>query len=52
MEKAKKAFILLLLTISSTAIAACEEQGPAENAGEQIDEAVEDVGDDIEDATD
>ena len=34
------------------ALAACEDQGPAEQTGEVIDETVEDTGDAIEDATD
>lgn len=33
-------------------LAACEEQGPAEQAGEQIDESVEEMGDSMEDAGD
>ncbi|MGK2740882.1 hypothetical protein ACSHT0_08290 [Tepidicaulis sp. LMO-SS28] len=33
-------------------VAACEEQGPAEQAGEQIDEGVEEMGDGMEDAGD
>lgn len=33
------------------ALAACEE-GPAENAGEAVDEAAEDAGDAVDDATD
>lgn len=31
---------------------ACEEQGPLEEAGEEIDEQVEETGDAIEDSTD
>jgi hypothetical protein len=30
----------------------CDNEGPAEEAGEAIDEAAEDVGDAVEDATD
>ncbi|MCS3903132.1 putative small lipoprotein YifL [Methylohalomonas lacus] len=37
----------LLITLS-----ACEEQGPLEEAGEEIDNKIEDAGDAIEDATD
>lgn len=37
----------LMITLS-----ACEEQGPLEEAGEKIDDTVEDAGDAIEDATD
>ncbi len=33
-------------------LAACDDDGAAENAGEAVDEAVEDAGDAIEDATD
>jgi hypothetical protein len=33
-------------------VSACEEKGPAEKAGEQIDETVEETGDAIEEATD
>lgn len=33
-------------------LTACDDQGPAEEAGEAIDESVEDTGDAIEDATD
>lgn len=29
----------------------CEEQGPFEEAGESMDEAAEEVGDEIDDAT-
>lgn len=31
-------------------LAACEQQGPMERAGESIDEAVEDAGNAVEDA--
>jgi hypothetical protein len=34
------------------ALAACEDQGPAEEAGETIDDTAEDAGDAVEDATD
>ena len=30
----------------------CEQEGPAERAGEQIDEAIEKAGDKVEKATD
>lgn len=33
-------------------LSACQEKGPAEKAGENIDNAVEEMGDKIEDATD
>jgi hypothetical protein len=38
------------LTIGAAALTGCEEQGPAERAGETIDEAAEDVGDALEEA--
>lgn len=43
--------IPMLLLISMMGLTACEEQGPAERMGESIDEAVEETGDAIEDAT-
>lgn len=42
------AMILLFALLTS----ACEQQGPAERAGEKIDETVEKVGDSAEDAVD
>jgi hypothetical protein len=30
----------------------CEEQGPAEKAGENVDEGVEEMKDEVDDATD
>ena len=36
----------------STTLMGCEEQGPAERAGERLDHAVEDATDAIEDAKD
>ncbi|MDZ7781443.1 MAG: hypothetical protein U5K56_00320 [Halioglobus sp.] len=37
----------LMITLS-----ACENEGPLEDAGEEMDDAVENTGDAIEDATD
>lgn len=42
----------LLLGSASFFLAACESQGPAEEAGESIDEAAEEAGDSLEEATD
>ncbi|MDZ7670298.1 MAG: hypothetical protein U5Q16_13100 [Gammaproteobacteria bacterium] len=42
----------LLAGILLVALPACEEQGPLEEAGEEIDEGVDDMGDAIDDATD
>ena len=47
--------LLVVLTLAFGAIAVvpgCREKGPAEEAGEAIDEAAENVGDAIEDAVD
>ena len=50
----KLAHIAAIATIAATplALTACEEKGPAERAGEKVDDAVEKTGDKIEDATD
>lgn len=42
----------LLMTVLMFTLSACEEKGPLEEAGEAIDDTVEDAGDAIEDATD
>lgn len=43
--------IPLLFMISLMGLSACEEKGPAERMGENIDEAVEEVTDAVQDAT-
>lgn len=45
-------FALLFALGGGAVLTGCEEKGPAEKAGEEIDEAVEDAGDAIEDAGD
>ncbi|MEO0996143.1 MAG: hypothetical protein AAFX58_01375 [Pseudomonadota bacterium] len=40
-------FAILMLA----GVAACEDDGPLEEAGESIDEAAEEVGDEVDDAT-
>lgn len=45
----KHLFLLALFT-SSFALTACNNEGPAERAGREIDEAVTDAGNAIEDA--
>jgi len=58
-----KIHLSAFLIVASLMLAGCEQQGPAEQAGEKIDrgmenskdavsDAVEDAGDKIEDATD
>jgi hyperosmotically inducible protein len=51
MNTYKLGFTTLLLA-TLLGLAACQEKGPAEKAGENIDNAVESMGDKIEDATD
>ncbi len=51
MNVSKLTLTTLLLT-ALIGLTACQEKGPAERAGENIDNATEDMGDKIEDATD
>lgn len=45
--------LLMAFALSSFGlVAACDNQGPAEEAGEAIDDSVQEAGDAIEDATD
>lgn len=41
-----------LAIAAALSLSACDDKGPAEQLGEQIDESVEKAGDAIEDATD
>ena len=41
----------VLIPLAGT-LAACDSEGPAEEAGETVDDAAEDAGDAVEDATD
>ena len=43
---------LSLIGVSSLALTACDDQGPAEQLGENIDEAVNDTKRAVEDAAD
>ncbi len=49
---AKKTSLFIILLTLALGLAACSQDGPAENAGEKIDNAAEDLGDSMEDATD
>jgi hypothetical protein len=49
--KMNKLLIAALAVLFAIGLTACEK-GPAETAGEKIDNAVENAGDKIEDATD
>jgi len=40
----------LLAGVFAVGISACEDEGPAEKAGEQVDEAIEETGDTMEEA--
>lgn len=42
----------LLASALLVPLSACDRDGPLENAGEEIDDAIEDTGDAIKDATD
>ena len=43
---------IVLVAIFAVSLMACEREGPAERAGERIDEAVEKAGDELEKASD
>ena len=45
-------FLSLAIAVMSIGVVGCEKQGPAEEFGENVDEAVNDAGRAIEDATD
>lgn len=49
-SRAKTFFLLSLLAIGGASLAACNDQGPAEEAGEEIDDAMDDAADEMEDA--
>ena len=44
----KKLALVLLMTVLAGGLVACDNQGPAEEAGESIDESTESVGESIE----
>ncbi len=47
-----RALLLTFIVGSLGMVSACEQQGPVEEAGEQIDESIEEAGDEIEESTD
>lgn len=49
---ARNALIALMMALGLTVAGCAEEQGPAEEAGEQIDQTMEEAGDKIEEAGD
>jgi|AntRauTorcE11898_2_1112593.scaffolds.fasta_scaffold01777_6 hypothetical protein len=46
------ALVLLLALSSGVLLAGCDDDGPVEEAGENMDEAVDETGDAVDDATD
>ena len=42
--------LLAALALALGTLAGCEQEGPAERAGEEVDEAVEEAGDTVEEA--
>lgn len=47
-QLAKKLAIALFMTLVAGGLVACDNQGPAEEAGEDIDNATEDAGESME----
>lgn len=47
-----KIWIKVLIPMAFLSLAACEEKGPMEKAGEDMDNAVEDARDKLDDAAD
>lgn len=52
MKPGKTIAAALFLSAFMISLSACDEEGPFEEAGEEMDENVEDAGDAIENATD
>lgn len=48
----RKLGLALLMALMLGGVVACEDKGPAEKAGENIDNAVDDAGDSVEDMGD
>ncbi|MEQ6918651.1 hypothetical protein [Halomonas aquatica] len=47
-EMMRRLGLALLITMLGVGLAGCEEQGPAEQAGEKIDESMEEMGEGME----
>ena len=45
-----RSFLLAIVFGAAVVITGCDDQGPAEEAGEKVDETVEDAGEALEDA--
>lgn len=50
--KVSRKVVTPLVLLASLGLAGCPDDGPAEEAGETVDEAVEDAGEAVEDAVD
>lgn len=48
----RKLGLALMIGMLGAGLAACEEEGPAEQAGESIDESVEEMGEGVEEMGD
>lgn len=48
----RRAILAAAVAVGATGLAACESQGPMEEAGESVDDTVNDAGDALEDAGD
>lgn len=47
-EMMRKLGLVLLIGILSAGLVGCEDEGPAEEAGENIDESMENAGEEVE----
>ena len=52
MKLAKIIAAILLMSALMISLSACEDKGPMDEAGEKVDDTIDDAGDAIEDATD
>ncbi len=52
MKLSKAIAASLLVGALTISLSACEQEGPMEEAGEEVDESVEETGDAVENATD
>jgi hypothetical protein len=48
MTDIRKVTLALFLAVSTLGLAACEQEGPAERAGEAVDDAAENAGEALE----
>ncbi len=48
----RNALIALMMALGLTLAGCSDDLGPAEEAGEQVDETMEETGDEVEEATD